>query len=37
VQLFQRTPFEGPVTLRLVELDRLKTEVPFELRDVPLP
>jgi WD40 repeat protein len=34
---FVAPQFEGPVRLRLYRFDRLQAELPFELRDVPLP
>ena len=37
LQLAAPAAFEEPVQLRFYRFDRLKTEVPFELRDVPLP
>jgi WD40 repeat protein len=37
VNCFAPEPLAGPIQLRFYQFERLKTEVPFELRDVPLP
>jgi WD40 repeat protein len=37
LQFLAPAQFEGPVTLRLRQFDRLQAELPFELHDVPLP
>jgi WD40 repeat protein/serine/threonine protein kinase len=37
LRLFSPPTLQGPVSLRIFRFERLRAEVPFELRDIPLP